>query len=216
MVGLSRTIVAKIESGIQPATPTQLNDFAKLFGVSIDYLVTGISTENTTVADDLGLTQTSIEQLKKMNTSSIVDGKETRNDTGKNRLYALNMLLTLQDGLNVLDSICRYLLTDFDNAWFYNESIDYDEDGKPLHFYHETNKIPIRYLNFDNAVKPDQGVTIPVRFLSDAILQDISDSIKQMRSIAAAAHIPVDERMKQEQEEIEHTSIEYLKNKADD
>ena len=65
-LGYSREQVAKWEVGVQDLTPAQLDQFASFYGVSIDQIVSGIAAENRSISDSLGLTDESIESLKRM------------------------------------------------------------------------------------------------------------------------------------------------------
>lgn len=68
-IGYSREQVAKWERGLQSLTPEQLDIIASFFDVSIDYLVTGVDASNRTVAEALGLDESSITFLRELEES---------------------------------------------------------------------------------------------------------------------------------------------------
>lgn len=197
-VCLSRTIIAKIESGIQPALPNQLFDFAKLFGVTVDYLVSGVSSENRTASDELGLAHESLETLKQWQRTTVTNGKPGPDEFARNRLYALNALVQLDQGNEALDDIFHYLVTDFGNAWYVNESLGVDEDGQPVGYFTESNTVPITELHFDSAVpNAGKGVRLSVDFMRYALLEDIIGKIKKMREAVSSQRKTLAEREKE-------------------
>ncbi len=180
-VKLSRTIIAKIETGVQPLTPGQLEDIAKFFGVSVDYLVTGISSENTTVADELGLANKSIETLKRWQNAFVENGKAESDERGRNRLFALNVLLQSDEGAETLDDIYAYLTTDFENAWYTEDKIE-SHDGFEAVIAERQNSRPIESLEFDSVINGvNTPVRVPVRFMREAALRDMEKHIENMR-----------------------------------
>jgi len=212
-VGLSRTIIAKIESGIQPLTPVQLYDISKFFGVSSDYIVSGVSSENTTVSDELGLTQNTIIKLKEMKERAYAGGKEHPDTIDHDVLYAVNMLLGTSEGANVLTNICHYLITDFDRASYQIDETWVDEEGDLRH-YGEANKQPIERLFFERAVMyHGRGIEIECKLFSYALLQAINSGLKTLRDkVIAMEGTPYDKRKEIEERELkENDRIEWEK-----
>lgn len=217
-VGLSRTIIAKIESGIQPLTPVQLYDISKFFDVSTDYIVSGVSSENTTVSDELGLMQNTINRLKEMNTRAHVGGKEHPDTTDHDVLYAVNMLLGTPEGNNVLTNICHYLITDFDRASYHIDETWVDEEGDLQH-YGEANTQPIERLFFERAVMyHGRGIEIECKLFSYALLQAINSGLKTLRNkVIAMEGTPYEERKEIEKREMnEHDREEWEKQQNED
>lgn len=74
-------------NGETQPTPQTLVNIAKYFDVSVDYLLTGVSSRNTDVYNDLGLTETTIEFFREAKAKS---------------LHADNALMDIMTELNVL------------------------------------------------------------------------------------------------------------------
>ncbi len=187
-VGLSRTIIAKIETGVQPLTPQQLANVARFFGVSVDYLVTGVSTENTAIASELGLSQNSIERLKQ--TMSMA--KDGHDEFGRNRLFALNVLLQSPDGEELLDDLFRYMVTDFDHAiTFIEHTFDSGESFEIVN-----RNRPVSKLRFESVMRePQAPINIPVSYLREALLREIEAKLSKLREDVIRQYgVPYEER----------------------
>lgn len=73
-------------NGQSQPLPDKLVLIARHFGVSVDYLLTGISSDNMDVSKELGLSETSIEMLKRSNSTENFDGMPTVSDYINNLL----------------------------------------------------------------------------------------------------------------------------------
>lgn len=166
-VGLSRPILAKIETGSQPLKPDQLYSICKVLGVTADFLLSGVATENVTISDDLGLSQSAIEALKMLKNSSY----------GKDILYGVNMLLEKVEGHELLESLYYYFTIDFDSA-YYDVSVSRFVDGK---IQQTEFNVPhaIEELHFKN----DSGdaIEIEVSMLRFALLEGIKNEMNIIR-----------------------------------
>lgn len=88
-------------NGETQPTPQTLVNIAKFFDVSVDYLLTGISSRNTDVCNDLGLTETTVEFFREAKVKSI---------------HTENSLMDIMSELNIL-------LSDKEFHEFLDESI---------------------------------------------------------------------------------------------
>ena len=64
-IGVNRSLVAKWESYSRKISAEEMNKVCDFFGVSLDYLLTGVNPENRTISSELGLNEESINTLKK-------------------------------------------------------------------------------------------------------------------------------------------------------
>lgn len=92
-----QTVSLYVNGTTQP-TPDTLVNIAKYFEVSVDYLLTGVSSYNKEMNQELGLTETSIKMLQKVNGMENFDGMSTVIDT-------LNNLLSDRDFYEFLDGL---------------------------------------------------------------------------------------------------------------
>lgn len=167
-IGLSRTILAKIETGNQPLKPDQLYSVAKVLKVTSDELLSGVATENVTVADDLGLSQGAIVALKFLKTSSV----------GNGILSALNTLLESDEGQEMLETIHHYLTVDFSSAEYNLSVTRFSADGEMLRTDYNVPH-PIERLRFGN--NTGDGIEIPVSLLRFAMLEAVKNSLNNIR-----------------------------------
>ena len=80
IVGLGKNAISKIEKGTQSLLAQDLPAFAEALGTTVSYLVTGIKDENLATAEDLDLTDDTIEALRAMK-NFVHAKKEMENDT---------------------------------------------------------------------------------------------------------------------------------------
>lgn len=92
-MGVTRTVVGKWETGYQDIKTEMIIRIARFFKVSCDYILTGVNTENTTLSYDLGLNESAINEIMKINRKnknqypfSLI---EILNDLTSNCLYDL-------------------------------------------------------------------------------------------------------------------------------
>lgn len=92
-----QTVSLYVNGATQP-TPDTLVNIAKYFDVSVDYLLTGVSSYNKEMNQELGLTETSIQMLQNANGMETFDGMPTVMET-------LNNLLSDKDFYEFLDEL---------------------------------------------------------------------------------------------------------------
>lgn len=92
-----QTVSLYMNGKTQP-TPDTLVNIARYFDVSVDYLLTGISSYNSETNKELGLTEASIQMLQKANKMESIDGMPIVMDT-------LNNLLSDKDFYEFLDEL---------------------------------------------------------------------------------------------------------------
>ena len=80
-----QTVSLYVNGATQP-TPDTLVNIAKYFDVSVDYLLTGVSSYNKEMNRELGLTETSITMLQELNGMKNFDGLPAVIDTLNNLL----------------------------------------------------------------------------------------------------------------------------------
>ncbi len=79
-VGVRPQTISLYAAGETQPTPDTLLKISGYFGVSVDYLLTGVSSENKKINDELGLSEKAIKRLK----------QATQEDTEKNIFLLLN------------------------------------------------------------------------------------------------------------------------------
>jgi len=97
-VGIRQQTVSLYKNGETQPTPETLVKIAEFFGVSVDYLLTGISSQNKPIHEELGLTEEAIGMLKVAKETEGFDGMPTVLDT-------LNSLLSDRDFYDFLDDV---------------------------------------------------------------------------------------------------------------
>ena len=97
-VGIRQQTVSLYKNGETQPTPETLVKIAEFFGVSVDYLLTGISSQNKPIHEELGLSEEAIGMLKIAKETEGFDGMPTVLDT-------LNNLLSDRDFYDFLDDV---------------------------------------------------------------------------------------------------------------
>ena len=97
-VGIRQQTVSLYKNGETQPTPETLVKIAEFFGVSVDYLLTGISSQNKPIHEELGLSEEAIGMLKIAKETEGFDGMPTVLDT-------LNSLLSDRDFYEFLDDV---------------------------------------------------------------------------------------------------------------
>lgn len=167
-IGLSRTILAKIETGNQALKPDQLYSVAKVLKVTSDELLSGVAAENVAISDDLGLSQGAIEALKFLKTSSV----------GNGILSAVNTLLESDEGQEMLDTINKYFTVDFSSATYNLSVTKFAADGEMLRTDYNVPH-PIERLHFGD--DSGKGIDISVGLLRFAMLEAVKNSLDKIR-----------------------------------
>ena len=97
-VGIRQQTVSLYKNGETQPTPETMVKIAEFFGVSVDYLLTGISSQNKPIHEELGLSEEAIGMLKIDKETEGFDGMPTVLDT-------LNSLLSDRDFYDFLDDV---------------------------------------------------------------------------------------------------------------
>jgi len=97
-VGIRQQTVSLYKNGETQPTPETLVKIAEFFGVSVDYMLTGISSQNKPIHEELGLSEEAIGMLKIAKETEGFDGMPSLLDT-------LNGLLSDRDFYDFLDDV---------------------------------------------------------------------------------------------------------------
>jgi len=97
-IGIRQQTVSLYKNGETQPTPETLVKIAEFFGVSVDYLLTGISSHNKPIHEELGLSEEAIGMLKTAKATETFEGMTTLLDT-------LNSLLSDRDFYGFLDDV---------------------------------------------------------------------------------------------------------------
>lgn len=97
-IGIRQQTVSLYKNGETQPTPETLVKIAEFFGVSVDYLLTGISSQNKSIHEELGLSEAAISMLKSAQATESFEGMITLLDT-------LNGLLSDRDFYDFLDDV---------------------------------------------------------------------------------------------------------------
>lgn len=97
-IGIRQQTVSLYKNGETQPTPETLVKIAEFFGVSVDYLLTSISSQNKSIHEELGLSEEAISMLKTAKATEALDGMPTLLDT-------LNGLLSDRDFYDFLDDL---------------------------------------------------------------------------------------------------------------
>ena len=97
-IGIRQQTVSLYKNGETQPTPETLVKIAEFFGVSVDYLLTGISSQNKSIHEELGLSEKAISMLKTAKATEALDEMPTLLDT-------LNGLLSDRDFYDFLDDL---------------------------------------------------------------------------------------------------------------
>ena len=97
-IGIRQQTVSLYKNGETQPTPETLVKIAEFFGVSVDYLLTGVSSKNKSIHEELGLSEEAINWLKRARETQALDEMPTLLDT-------LNGLLSDRDFYDFLDDL---------------------------------------------------------------------------------------------------------------
>lgn len=97
-IGIRQQTVSLYKNGETQPTPETLVKIAEFFNVSVDYLLTGISSQNKSIHEELGLCEAAIDMLKTAKATDAFDEMTTLLDT-------LNGLLSDRDFYDFLDDV---------------------------------------------------------------------------------------------------------------
>ena len=97
-IGIRQQTVSLYKNGETQPTPETLVKIAEFFNVSVDYLLTGISSQNKSINEELGLCEAAIDMLRKVKATETFDGTTSLHDT-------LNGLLSDRDFYDFLDDV---------------------------------------------------------------------------------------------------------------
>jgi len=95
-VGIRQQTVSLYKNGETQPTPETLVKIGEFFGVSVDYLLTGVSSENKAINEELGLSEDAIDMLKRAKDADSFDG-------GPALVEIINELLSDRDFYDFLD-----------------------------------------------------------------------------------------------------------------
>jgi len=95
-IGIRQQTVSLYKNGETQPTPETLVKIAEFFGVSVDYLLTGVSSENKSIHEELGLSEEAIDMLKRAKDAASFEGGPTLMET-------INELLSDRDFYDFLD-----------------------------------------------------------------------------------------------------------------
>jgi len=97
-VGIRQQTVSLYKNGETQPTPETLVKIAEFFDVSVDYLLTGVSSENKAIHEELGLSEEAINMLKRAKETETFEGMPKLIDT-------INELLSDRDLYEFLDDL---------------------------------------------------------------------------------------------------------------
>lgn len=97
-IGIRQQTVSLYKNGETQPTPETLVKIAEFFNVSVDYLLTGVSSQNKSIHEEFGLCEAAIDLLKIAKTTQTFDGMPSVLDT-------LNDLLSDRDFFYFLDDL---------------------------------------------------------------------------------------------------------------
>lgn len=115
---LSREIYTQIEGGKRKLKDYEILQLANVFGVTTDYILRGVESENVSISDATGLGNASVSYLKEVNSGRNIPPLRFRVRNGSK--YAcihrvLNALLS-PEGDSFLEHLANYLLVDTSQA----------------------------------------------------------------------------------------------------
>ena len=176
----------------------KLITLAKYFGVSADWLL-GLSDTRYPAGDDkaavsrvTGFADKSIETLDRWQRAISVSNKKGPDELGRNRLFALNVLLQSPDGEMLLDDLFRYMVTDFDHAiTFIEHTFDSGESFEIVN-----RNRPVSKLRFESVMRePQAPINIPVSYLREALLRESEAKLgKRREDVIRQYGVPYEER----------------------
>ena len=173
MLGISQTLLAKIETGSRRIQVDTLADIAKALDTDCDYLVRGIKSKHLNV-EQYGLCSEAADVLKTMNDSSNVDNDD--NDVQMNDanqaiaiLNSINILLTCPSGLNLLSKIDDYIIANFKHCL---GVCDVSED--------RIHMVRLDRINFKTP-PGNPYVSVSTDCLEIAFLQEVTDLLRKVK-----------------------------------
>ena len=101
-MGIDRTTLERYEKGERKPDIIMAYNIAKYYGVSLDYLIKGVSSDNDTVHEDTGLSDKAIDNLKKLRKRRTIKDQKT--------LATINLLLENLYFLEQSESLFDYLV----------------------------------------------------------------------------------------------------------
>ena len=124
LLHVSREKVVKIENGTRGLQIHDIPLIADVLDTDCDYLIRGIKKEHLQVASATGLSEKAISKLISYNKEK---NKLNQMMIDFDRREAVEILLSSDEGQDVLDSIQSYINCDFTR--FYTDSVNEDGDG---------------------------------------------------------------------------------------
>jgi transcriptional regulator with XRE-family HTH domain len=97
-IGIRQQTVSLYKNGETQPTPETLVKIAEYFGVSVDYLLTGVSSQNKSIHEELGLSEAAIRMLRTAKDTDGFNGGPLLVDT-------LNELLSDRDFYEFLEDV---------------------------------------------------------------------------------------------------------------
>lgn len=108
-IGISDSSLANYENEFRVPSADIIYKICDVYGVSADYLIRGIEDINKNTSELLGLSDTTIERLKKFN--NIPKNNSIDN---KNFLPSLNLIINSKHGIFLLSEIYRYITNQYE------------------------------------------------------------------------------------------------------
>lgn len=109
-ISMNRTSLTRYENGERVPKANELISLSKLYNTTIDYILTGVSAENKSINEQTGLSDTTIERLKKFN--NIPKNNSIDN---KNFLPSLNLIINSKYAIFLLSEIYRYITNQYED-----------------------------------------------------------------------------------------------------
>lgn len=165
---VSREIYTQIEGGKRKLKDYEIVQLANFFGVTTDYILRGVASENISISDATGLGDSSVTYLKEVNTErNIPFERYDIHDGGKYaRIHqAINIILS-QNGDLFLEHLANYLLADTSRVYPI-------EDGR-LHFDSLIDSIGIGAGN--------DVVKFSVKAVRFGMLREIEEDLEKLRT----------------------------------
>ncbi len=160
---------------------------AKYFDVSADWLM-GLSPFRSTNKDNriaamtTGLSDGAIKTLSRM--SDIIISKDDNDAQSiwcRSIIFAINALLAVDEGRDVLADMTSYFIVDFNKAYYSINRVWTDEFGDKQAYF-ESNNEPIKKLHFDSSVPGiNKGVNLRCGIMKYALLHSINDNLEKIR-----------------------------------
>ena len=97
-----KNTVKNIELGTQDIKVEKLKEYARVLNTSVYYLITGVHDKNADIAEELGLSNASIEELKKAKDYYTYIGLTTDQQQDIVKEFGIKNYMPVQDTINVL------------------------------------------------------------------------------------------------------------------